>query len=135
MDIYIYAAVFEPCNEGGYSVYFPDLPGCITEGNDLREAMNMAKEALELHLWGMEDDNEPIPVPSAPEEIEVEKTCFTVPIEADMPLIRNEMANKAVKKTLTIPYWMNKIAESKKINFSQILQVALKEKLGIKDYK
>lgn len=133
MDIYIYSAIFNPCEEGGYCVTFPDLPGCITEGDNLKEAMDMAKEALELHLWGMEDDKDPIPTPTAPEKIKLEnKTSFIVPIEAFMPLIRNEMANKAVKKTLTIPYWMNKIAESQKINFSQVLQVALKEQLGIK---
>ncbi|MCD3202840.1 type II toxin-antitoxin system HicB family antitoxin [Clostridium botulinum] len=134
MDTYIYSAIFKPCEEGGYCVTFPDLPGCITEGDNLKEAMDMAKDALELHLWGMEEDKDPIPTPTAPERIKLEnKKTFIVPIEAYMPLIRNELANKAVKKTLTIPYWMNKIAESQKINFSQVLQVALKEQLGIKE--
>jgi hypothetical protein len=92
----------------------------------------MAKEALELHLYGMEDDNEKLPIPTPPEKIKPQLGSFVVPIEAYMPLIREEMANKAVKKTLTIPSWLNKIAEEKKINFSQVLQAALKEQLNIK---
>ncbi|KOA19345.1 antitoxin HicB [Clostridium homopropionicum DSM 5847] len=135
MDTYIFSAIFEPSEVGGYCITFPDLPGCITEGNNLKESLLIAKDALELHLYSMEDDNENIPKPTLPEDIIVPNGSFIVPIEAYMPLIRNEMANKAIKKTLTIPYWLNKIAEEKKVNFSQILQVALKEQLGIKDYK
>lgn len=134
MDTYIYPAIFEPCEESGYTVTFPDLPGCITEGDNLKEAMYMAKDALELYIYNLEDDNEEISVPSKPEDIKVSNGSFVVPIEAYMPLIRQEMSNKAVKKTLTIPYWLNKIAEEKKVNFSQILQTALKEQLNIKDY-
>lgn len=134
MDTYIYPAIFEPCEESGYTVTFPDLPGCITEGDNLKEAIYMAKDALELYIYNLEDDKEEIPFPSKPEDIKVSNGFFVVPIEAYMPLIRNEMANKAIKKTLTIPYWLNKIAEEKKVNFSQILQTALKEQLNIKDY-
>ena len=132
MDKYIYPALFESSEDGGYCITFPDLPGCITEGDTLTEALVMAKEALELHLYGMEDDNEEIPAPTPPEKIKPQLGSFVVPIEAYMPLIREEMANKAVKKTLTIPSWLNKIAEEKKINFSQVLQAALKEQLNIK---
>jgi len=135
LDTYIFPAIFEPSEDGGYCITFPDLPGCITEGDTLKEAMHMAKDALELYIYNLEDDKEEIPTPSAPESIKVHNGSFVVPIEAYMPLIRNEMANRAVKKTLTIPYWLNKIAEENKVNFSQILQVALKEHLGIKDYK
>lgn len=135
IDIYIFPAIFEPSEEGGYCVTFPDLPGCITEGDDLKESMRMAKDALELYIYNLEDDKEEIPTPSKPEKIKVSNGSFVVPIEAYMPLIRNEMANKAVKKTLTIPYWLNKIAEDNKVNFSQLLQTALKEQLGVKEYK
>lgn len=62
----------------------------------------MAKDALELHLYGMEDDNNEIPKPTPPENIKVQSGSFVVPIEPYMPLIREEMANKAVKITLTI---------------------------------
>lgn len=133
MDRYIYSAIFEACEEGGYSITFHDLPGCITEGDTLEEALSMAKEVLSLHLWGMEDDNDEIPAPTPPEKIIINNKSFVVPIEVYMPPFRETMNNKAVKKTLTIPYWLNKAAEEKKLNFSQILQYALKEELGIKE--
>lgn len=134
MDRYFFPALFDPCEEGGYTVTFPDLPGCITEGNDMTESFAMAKEALELFLWNMEDDNDVIPTPSNPESITIEQGCILTLIEAYMPIIRDVMANKVVKKTLTIPHWLNKIAEEKKVNFSQILQNALKEYLDLKTY-
>ncbi|AAO36631.1 toxin-antitoxin system HicB-like (endogenous virus) [Clostridium phage phiCTC2B] len=135
MDKYIFSAIFEPGETKGYCVTFPDLPGCITEGDTLEESLLMAKEALELHLYGLEEDNGDIPLATLPEKINSPDSSFIVPIEVYMPLVRNEMSNKAIKKTLTIPYWLNKIAEDKKVNFSQTLQVALKEQLGVQDYK
>ena len=132
---YIFVAVFEPAVEGGYCVSFPDLRGCRTEGDTLQDAIHMAKDALKLHLYEMEADNScSIPEPSAPENIEIgnyEKGAFVVPVEINMVAYRDRMNNKAVKKTLTIPYWMNQEAEKRNINFSQILQDALKEKLSI----
>lgn len=95
----------------------------------------MAKEALELHLYGLEQEKDDIPNPTPPEKIDCPKNSFVMPVQVYMPLIRNEMSNKAIKKTLTIPYWLNKVAEDKKVNFSQVLQVALKEQLGVKEYK
>lgn len=135
MDKYIFPAVFEPGEEKGYCVTFPDLPGCITEGDTLEEAYSMAKEALGLHIYGMEEDGDAIPSPTEPSKITINKNSFITLVEAWMPLIRNELANKAVKKTLTIPKWLNDAAEEKKINFSQVLQSALKDYLGFKDYK
>lgn len=135
MNKYIYPASFESCEEGGYTVTFPDLPGCITEGDTLEEALQMAKESLELFLYNIEDDKEEFPSPSKPEVIETEKGSFITLIEANMPLIRDKMLNKAVKKTLTIPKWLNDKAEKEHINFSQELQSALKEKLGINNYR
>lgn len=134
MDTYIYPAIFKPYEER-YCITFPDLPGCVTEGDTLKEAMYMAKEALELHLYGMEEDNDKIPTPSKPEDINCPEGYFIVPTEAYMPLIRSQIANKAVKKTLTIPYWLNKIAEDKKVNFSKLLQAALKEYLKINNFQ
>lgn len=133
MDRYIYPAIFEHDDEG-YTITFPDLPGCITCGDKLEQAYLMAKDALELHLFGMEQDNDEIPRPSHPEKVKTEKDSFITLIEAFMPLIRDEMANKAVKKTLTIPKWLNDLGEEKKVNFSQLLQNALKENLGVHDY-
>ncbi|MBZ4662818.1 MAG: hypothetical protein JG776_500 [Caloramator sp.] len=132
LDKYIFSAIFEPGENGGYFVSFPDLPGCITEGSTLEEAIYMAKDALELHLYGMEEDNEQIPSSTPPEKFDIPKGAFVVPITVYMQPVRDEMANKSVNKTVTLPRWLNKAAEDAKINFSQVLQQALKEKLGIK---
>jgi len=126
----MYFAVFEP-TATGYSVYFPDLPGCITVGNDFEQASQMAKEALGLHLWGMEKDNEEIPEATLPPYEDIEAGDFVMPIEVFPDLVKNEIESKAVKKTLTIPFWLNELAEKNQINFSQILQNALKECLQI----
>jgi Uncharacterised protein family (UPF0150). len=68
MDRYIFPAIFESDGNGGYTVTFPDLPGCITEGDTLDEALYMAKDALELYIYNLEEDNEIIPDPTAPEK-------------------------------------------------------------------
>lgn len=135
MDRYIYVAVFTKENNY-YNVSFPDLPGCYTYGANIEEAYSMAKEALELHLYGMEEDGDEIPLPTVAEFIKVnDNYSFITLIEAYMPLVRNQMLNKAVKKTLTIPKWLNDLAEQHNINFSQLLQDSLKNYLGVYDYK
>ncbi len=131
MDRYIFPAVFEPGEIKGYTVTFPDLPGCITEGDDMEEALHMAKEVLELFLYSMEEDKEAITEPSLPENLSFPQKSFISIIEVWMPVVRDEMENKSIKKTLTIPKWLNDIAERNKVNFSQILQTALKDYLGV----
>lgn len=135
MDKYLFPAIFEPGEKKGYCITFPDLPGCITEGDTLEESLFMAKDALELHLYGMEEDGDPIPEPTPPEKIKGPEGGFVTVVEAWMDLVRDEMASRAVKKTLTVPKWLNDKAEEKKINFSQVLQVALKNRLGITEKK
>lgn len=133
-DRYIYPAVFEPCEEGGYCVTFPDLPGCITEGDTLEEALHMARKALALHLWSMEDDGDAIPEPTPPQNVRPPQGGFVAPVEAWMVPLRDKIANKAVNKMLTLPKWLNDLAEERHVNFSQVLQRALKEYLGVHDY-
>jgi len=129
-DRYVYPAIFT-IDFDGISVEFPDLPGCLTCGNDEAEAVNMAKDALQLHLYGMEQDGDPIPEPSKITDLKLENNQCIVLVEAWMPLIREELENRAVKKTLTIPKWLNDLAEKSQVNFSHILQVALKRNLGL----
>lgn len=129
-DTYIYPAIFS-YDSDGISVEFPDLQGCFSCGDSTEEAINMAKEALALHLYGVEEDNEIIPTPSPIEKINIDKKQVLILIEVYMPLYRTAIENQSVKKTLTIPQWLNKIAEKNKINFSQVLQTALKEQLGL----
>lgn len=129
---YMFTAHFEPWEDNkGYTVTFPDLPGCITEGSDFEEAAKNAKEALELHLYGMEEDGEEIPVPTPVPEVNMVGPL--VVITAWMDEVRDEMRNKSIKKTLTIPKWLNDEAEKAGINFSQVLQTSLKRLLDIPD--
>jgi len=136
MSKYIYPAVFHPGepNESGYTVTFPDLPGCISEGNSLDEALYMARDALGGHLYLMENDNDHIPQPSKPEVIQLEAGQFVSLIQVNTDFVRERIRNKAMNKTLTIPKWLNDVATEEGINFSQTLQDALKQKLGMKDF-
>ena len=128
---YIFPALFT-YDADGITVEFPDLPGAITAGDTEDEALLMAKECLELHLYGMEEDKDEIPNASHIINIEHNKNQAIVVIKANMRATRDEMNNKAVKKTLTIPKWLNDEAMNKKINFSAILKEALKDELGIR---
>lgn len=127
---YVYPALFHYAKDG-ISVEFPDLPGCLTCGNTTEEALLMAKDALSLHLYGMEKDGDPIPQPSDLTTIALESNERIVMIDVFMPPFRDEMENKAIKKTLTIPKWLNDMAERENVNFSQILQSGLKQHLGV----
>ncbi|MFP3390582.1 type II toxin-antitoxin system HicB family antitoxin [Brevibacillus sp. SIMBA_040] len=132
MERYMFAALFQPDNAQGFTVTFPDLPGCITEGDDFEEAARNAKEALELHLYGMEEEGMPIPKPTSNFSDWINKPVgqFVI-ITAWMDVIRDEMQNKAVNKTVTMPKWLADEAKNAGINFSQVLQTALKKQLGI----
>lgn len=128
--IYIYPAIFSYDNDG-ISVEFPDLPGAYTCGNTEEEAFEMAKECLELHLYGMEKDNDFIPEHKPIKTIKLKKNQAIVMIKVFMKKIREEMRNKAVKKTLTIPKWLDEEGKKKKINFSAVLQKAIIEELEL----
>ena len=129
-DKYIYPAIFDFDNDG-ITVTFPDLPGCITCGDCQEEAFRNAKEVLELYMYGLEQDEEEIPEPSQINLIKTEDTQSIVLIDIWMIPVRDQMKNRFVKKTLTIPKWLNDIAMENKVNCSAILQSALKEYLGI----
>jgi predicted RNase H-like HicB family nuclease len=130
-DRYVYPAVFS-YDTDGITIEFPDLPGCITFGDTEQEAIQNAKEALELHLFGLEEDEEYIPPASHINELNVHSDQTVILIDIWMIPVRDYMNNKAIKKTLTIPKWLNDMAIESNVNFSQLLQVAIKDYLGIK---
>ena len=130
MDNYIFPCVFI-YKEDGISIFFPDLDGCVSFGENEQKAFYNAKEALTLHLYGMEQDNDPIPEPTMIKDVSLDDNEQAVFIEAFMPAFRAKQANKFVKKTLTIPEWLNIVAEKNGVNFSQLLQGALKQHLKI----
>ena len=130
-DRYIYPAIFD-YSDDAISISFPDLPGCFSCANSDQEAIKMANDALSLHLYSMEEDNDEIPEPTPISKICLDSNQAVVLIEVCMPTMREAIENYSVKKTLSIPQWLNKLAIEKNINFSQVLQSALKEQLGIR---
>ena len=128
-NTYTFAAVFTAEADGGYSVRFPQLDGCYTQGDSFEEARREAVDAMSLHLYGMEQDGEAIPEPDL--AVEAESGELVVPVTAWMTPFRDQMENRAIKKTLTIPAWLNEAAERRNVNYSQILQSALKDYLGV----
>ena len=132
---YLFPAIFEPGDVDGYTVTFPDLPGCITEGDTIEEAFVMAKEAVELHLYSMEEDHEPIPKPSQPEPSRVPQGAMVALVEAWMLVMRSKIANQSVKKNLTVPKWLADAADRADINYFQVLQDALKARLGVSPHQ
>lgn len=129
---YVYPAILTPLPSGEYDVRVPDLPGCITCGKDLADAIEMAEDAISMWLCDSEDNQESIPSPS--EGITVDLPQFVNLIVADTDEYRRENDHRAIKKTLTIPNWLNSRAEKAGINFSQTLQLALKKQLNIMDH-
>ena len=131
---YTFIAIFEYADDG-INITFPDLPGCFScaAKNDTEEAIKNAKEALGLHLFGMEQDNEPIPVPTSVSNLKLEKNCIPILIDVFMPSIRMAAKTSFVKKTLSLPAWLAALADEKKVNCSKIFQDALKVFLGVEE--
>lgn len=131
---YAYPAIFTFNQEDKvYYVRFPDIKNCFTDGKTLVEALEMSEDALTVILCQMEDDNAQIPVPSNCSAIKAKSNETVSLVFADTTEYRRQNDSKAVKKTLTIPNWLNTMAERKGINFSAVLQKALKEDLGVND--
>lgn len=129
-DRYVYPAVLT--YEDGYeiAVTFPDLPGCATSGKTDTEALMMAKEALGLHMWGMENDGDELPAPSPIRDIELEAGEIVALVEVYMPSVRLSQENRSVNRTVTLPAWLNAQAMERGVNFSQVLQDALRAEIN-----
>jgi len=130
-DRYSYVAIFN-YEEDGIAIEFPDLPGCFpcADKDDTEGALKNAKEALGLHIWGMEQDGEELPVASAITDISLEKNQIPVLIDVFMPPIRERINSKFVKKTLSLPAWLAAKADEEGVNCSRLFQNALMEYLG-----
>ena len=130
MAKYAYPAIFTK-EENGYSVAFPDLDGCFTCGDTLPEAMEMAQDALCLALYDREEDAEPIPPPSDVRAVQAQTGDIVSLIFCDTMEYRELYDNRPVPKTLSLPNWLNTLSERAGLNFSAVLQEALKAKLDI----
>ena len=130
-DRYVYPAVFTYYGSGKeIAVVFPDL-NCATSGVDDEDALFSAREALGGRLALMEEYKEEIPAPSPLSEVEVGENERSALIDVYMPAIRMANINRAVNRTVTLPAWLNAAALEQNMNFSQVLQDALKERLHI----
>ena len=117
MAKYVYPAVFTHEAEGGYSITFPDLPDCATSAETLEEGIEMAADALCLILYDMEEGGAVPPEPSDVRSIVCAENQLVTLIRCDTIEYRKFFDNRAVKKTLTIPAWLNTMAERQGVNY------------------
>ena len=124
MNSYVFPAIFhQNTDDGSYTVTFPDLPGCITEGKNLDEALYMAQSALSLWLEYSIGHKEPLPSPSAMAAIHTEPGEFSNLVRAEL------QDNRAVKRTVSLPKWMDDKAEEMGLSLSRVLQDALRKRI------
>ncbi len=135
-DRYSYVAIFS-YEEDGISIEFPDLPGCYpcADKNDTDGALTNAKEALGLHIWGMEQDGETLPTATPITSIALEAGQIPVLIDIFMPPVRERINSKYVKKTLSLPAWLAAKADEDGVNCSRLFQNALMEYLHVDGQK
>ena len=133
MAKYTFPAVFEPDEEvGGFCVYFPDITSVNTQGDDFKDAMDNAEDALCLMLYEMEKDGETIPKASNTNEIKTKDGSIINLVACDTKFYKNYFEGKSVKINATIPLWLKEEGEKRHVNFSQILQRGVKEYLSLK---
>jgi predicted RNase H-like HicB family nuclease len=132
---YIYPAIFRPEEDGGFCVIFPDIRRGATQGDNMVDAMEMAGDFLSSAMYDIEEENAEIPTPSDTQAVQAQSMSGDIIslIVADTNEYRRYNENKVIKKTLTLPSWLNAKAEAASVNFSQILQRALKQELQIAD--
>jgi predicted RNase H-like HicB family nuclease len=121
---YIYPAVFNANDDGSYTITFPDLPGCISEGKSLSNALYMAENALQQWIENLTGTEQPIPLSSNIQTI-------TAPISGLVTLVRTEIKdNHAVRRTISLPSWMDQEVSNRGWSLSRILQDELKSRLN-----
>lgn len=125
----VYTAVFTPY-EGGFTVDFPDVPGCVTGGKTIEEAIRMARDALGGCLCVYEDENIQLPEPRGVKDIETQPGEFATMIDIDLPAYRRSVDSRAVRKSVSLPAWMAYQADEHGINCSKLLQDALQRALA-----
>lgn len=127
---YFYPAIFTYEEGQEIAVTFPDL-SCATSGLNDDDALLSARELLGCVLYGLEENNKEIPLPTPLSDVETQPNERTILVDVYMPSIRQANINRSVNRTVTLPAWLNAAALEKNINFSQVLQDALKLQLHI----
>lgn len=127
----VYVAVLTPIpDNGGYAARVPDIDGCITTGVDIQDTITNIRDALAGCICTLEDYNQPIAKPAAPESIQHAEDSFLALIDVDTLKYREETDTRAVRKNVSMPAWLLRMADIQGINCSQVLQDALKQRLG-----
>jgi predicted RNase H-like HicB family nuclease len=130
-----YPAVFEETSDNGYSIFFPDVSGCISAGENLEEAIAMAKEALSLHLSEMINDNEDAPVVDLKNAKEAAEGCLLMMIEPNPAIISRRTKEHAVRVNITIPQMLlervDRYAKEANINRSRLIVQALEHQISM----
>lgn len=129
-DRYLYPAVFTYEEGQEIAVTFPDLD-VATSGENEEDALFSARDLLGCVLCGLEEDGEDLPAPTPLEKLEVQSNERAVLVDVYMPTVRMANVTKAVNRTVTLPAWLNAVASERNVNFSQVLQDALKELLHV----
>jgi len=130
---YVYPAVFRPEEDGGFCVFFPDINRGATQGETIAECIDMAQDFLCLAIYEMEKDDEKIPAATDIKALTIDENDTVTLISVDTDFYHRFYSKKLVKKTLNIPMWLNEQAERANVNFSGILQEALKAHLHISE--
>lgn len=124
----VYPAIFTPCLESdGYTVVVPDLPGCVTEGSSLLDAIDMGVDAACGWILGELEEGNDFPKPTPHDKIATEEGSFVNLLVLDIDAYAEKYGDKAVRKNITIPAWLNTYGEKNSLNFSKVLQDALME--------
>lgn len=122
----VYPAIFTPLeNSSGYCVTVPDLPGCVTQGDSLINAIDMGIDAASGWILGELEDGNNFPAASGPKDIDCDDDSFINLLVLDMNLYAEKYGSQTIRKNLTIPAWLNTYGERNNINFSKLLQDAL----------
>jgi predicted RNase H-like HicB family nuclease len=124
----VYPAVFSK-TETGYVVSIPDFP-IDTQGSDLADAIEMARDALGLMGIDWEDDEKPFPSPTPTEDVERDDGDIVSLVDVDLSAYRRRIEQRSVRRNVTLPSWLDYAAEKAGVNVSAILQEALKERLA-----
>lgn len=127
---YIYPAIFTPV-EDGVLVEFPDLKGCYTDGDNMADAFDYAEDALNLWLWHNEKEHKAIPAPSQLESIKVPAGATIALVRADTLAYARANDTKAVRKSVSMPAWLDTMAKEHNLNLSNLLQNAVRRELNL----
>jgi predicted RNase H-like HicB family nuclease len=117
----MYLAIFETDENSGFSVYFPDVPGCVSCDETFERALHMAKEALSLHVYGMKQDGEPLPE-RTDKVPETSAGDVVVPVSIYPDMVKEQLDNRREKTTVTIPPGLKEAATAEELNYSRLLR-------------